>query len=36
MKKVDILKQLIQTEAFTSNKAAKEMLEKAITFVKKA
>jgi hypothetical protein len=35
MKKTEIIKQLLVTKEFTSNKAAKEILEKAIQFTKR-
>jgi hypothetical protein len=35
MKKSEVIKQLLVTKEFTTNAAAKEMLEKAIQFTKK-
>jgi hypothetical protein len=35
MKKSEVIKQLLVTKEFTTNTAAKEMLEKAIQFAKK-
>lgn len=35
MKKSEVIKQLLVTSEFTTNSAAKEILEKALTFIKK-